>query len=376
MRVSADWIVSVDAPPERKGSIEIPGEGETRVRGIITRGLVNAHVHLELSALRGRAPGGVGFLPWVTQMLAERKALGRDALVAAIPHAIAEAQRLGTAAVGDVTNTLDAVPAMAASGLRGIVFHELLEKDDLEKGGDAIAWALATRDALGGWPSRLSYAIAPHAPYSVSSSMIERILESTSEGVPTTIHAAEDREELSLLRDGSGPWPKILRAMGVWDRGGWIPELSPIDHLEATGFLGRRPPPLLVHMVYATPAEIALATDHDATIVLCPRSNLHIGGRLPDVAAMIDAGVRLALGTDSLSSNETLSVWSEMATLSRHFPDLPAEHWVRAATLGGAEALGLRPDELGWIAVDVTGDDPYAALASAEPEEVRWLWRV
>jgi cytosine/adenosine deaminase-related metal-dependent hydrolase len=90
---------------------------------------------------------------------------------------------------------------------------------------------------------------------------------------------------------------------------------------------------------------------------------------------MIHTGVRLALGTDSLSSNETLSVWSEMATLARAFPDLSTEHWIRAATIGGACALGLRPDELGWLAVDTTGDDPHAALVSAEPTEVRWLWR-
>src|SRR5262245_20462831 len=255
---SADWVVSVMQPPVRNGTIQIrDGRGaQERVRGIILPGLVNAHVHLELSALRGRAPGGIGFLPWVTQMLAERKALGREALIAAIPHAIDEALRFGTTAVGDVTNTLDAVPAMAAAGLRGIVFHELLEKDDLERGGDAIAWALAERDGLGAWPGRLDYAIAPHAPYSVSAAMLERILESTPAGVPTSIHAAEDREELALLRDGSGPWPKILRSFGVWDRGGWVPEKSPVQHLDDAGFLRRQPPPLLVHMVHATPAEI------------------------------------------------------------------------------------------------------------------------
>src|SRR5262249_41589320 len=209
----------------------------------------------------------------------------------------------GTAAVGDVTNTLDAVPAMADAGLRGVVFHELLEKDDIEKGGDGVAWALATRDALGVWPTQLQYAMAPHAPYSVTGAMIDRILESIDEGVPTTIHVAEDREELALLRDGSGPWPQILRAFGVWDRGGWVPEKSPLVHLDDVGFLTRHPPPLLVHMVHATRGEIALAKARDATIVLCPRSNLHIGGRLPEVAHMIASGVRLALGTDSLSSN-------------------------------------------------------------------------
>jgi cytosine/adenosine deaminase-related metal-dependent hydrolase len=204
--------------------------------------------------------------------------------------------------------------------------------------------------------------------------------------VPTSIHVAEDEGELQLLRDGTGIWPRILKRFGVWDRADWVPGRSPVEHLEEIGFLRRRPPPLLVHMVHATPHELALAAEREATIVLCPRSNRHIGGRLPDVEAMVEAGCRLALGTDSLSSNETLSIWSEMATLGRAFPALAPEAILGWASRGGARALGL-DDALGALlpgrrpgilAISgQPGDDPLRFLVEREPapKEVRWLAR-
>ena len=95
-------------------------------------------------------------------------------------------------------------------------------------------------------------------------------------------------------------------------------------------------PPLLVHMVCAGAEDRRIAREAGATVVLCPRSNLHIGGRLADVPALLDDGVALALGTDSLASTPDLSLWGEMATLARHFPSVPAARWLEAATRGGA----------------------------------------
>ncbi|HJZ85524.1 MAG TPA: amidohydrolase family protein [Polyangia bacterium] len=393
-RFSADWMVPVIGPPLRDATITLDGAGRVLalepgrhpeaepIAGVVMPALTNAHVHLELSALRGRAPGGRGFLGWVVSMLAERQALGREALRAAIPDAVAEAVRYGTAAVGDITNTLDAVPALAAAGLRGVVFHELLERDDLEH-GDAVAWARAQRAAISDWPDGLAYAVAPHAPYSTSADLIRRAM-AASPGVPTSIHVAEDPDELALLRDGSGPWPRILTAFGVWERAEWVAGRGPVEHLDALGFLARRPPPLLIHMVHASADELALVAAREATIVLCPRSNLHIGQELADVPAMVGAGCRLALGTDSLSSNQTLSIFSEMAALARAFPALSRADIVRWATLGGASALGLG-EELGALAAGRqpgviavcghAGADPYQFLTEAEPEEVRWLSR-
>jgi cytosine/adenosine deaminase-related metal-dependent hydrolase len=394
-RWAADWIVPVATPPLRGATVSTSDDGrvlaieagqrpgDPRIRGVVLPAFTNAHVHLELSGLRGRAPGGAGFLPWVSQMLNEREALGRDELLRAVPAAVDEALRFGTAAVGEVTNTLDTVPAMAAAGLRGVVFHELLERDELLQ-PDAIAWATGARAARHPWPPRLSWAVAPHAPYSTSASLIQRAAAATPAGVPTTIHLAEDAAELALLADGSGPWPRVLRAMGVWNRAHWVPRCSPVEHLERLGFLARRPPPLVVHLVHASASDLARLAACQATVVLCPRSNLHIGGRLPDVPALVAAGVPLALGTDSLSSNESLSLFGEMATLARAFPQLEPAAVVRWATLGGAVALGLS-DQLGAltpgqqpgvIAVrGEAGDDPHAFLVRAQPQEVTWLAR-
>jgi cytosine/adenosine deaminase-related metal-dependent hydrolase len=100
-------------------------------------------------------------------------------------------------------------------------------------------------------------------------------------------------------------------------------------------------PPLLVHMVHASAEDRALARRSGATVVLCPRSNLHIGGQLPDVPALVDEGVTLALGTDSLASSPDLGLWSEMQALARAFPGLDPSLWLAAATTGGARALQL-----------------------------------
>ena len=94
-------------------------------------------------------------------------------------------------------------------------------------------------------------------------------------------------------------------------------------------------------MVCAGAEDRRLAREAGATVVLCPRSNLHIGGRLADVPALLDDGVAIALGTDSLASTPDLSLWGEIATLARHFPAVPAARWLEAATRGGAQALGL-----------------------------------
>ena len=117
--------------------------------------------------------------------------------------------------------------------------------------------------------------------------------------------------------------------------------------------------------------------------MLCPRSNLHVGGVLADVPSLLGDGVALALGTDSLASADDLSLWAEMATLHAHFPALPATLWLDAATRAGAAALRL--PALGTIAagkrpglVDVLVDDYQAPLESLvrDPEPcLRWVAR-
>jgi cytosine/adenosine deaminase-related metal-dependent hydrolase len=170
--------------------------------------------------------------------------------------------------------------------------------------------------------------------------------------------------------------------MGV-DPATRAPGQAPLAYLASLGAFDAPAPPLLVHMVHATAEDRRLACDAGAAVVLCPRSNLHIGGRLPDVPALLADGIGLALGTDSLASTDTLSVWAEMATLRAAFPAIPATLWLDAATRGGAEALQL--PAYGALAVgkkpgllDVLVEDMSAPIESLvrDPEPcLRWVAR-
>jgi len=178
----------------------------------------------------------------------------------------------------------------------------------------------------------------------------------------------------------------VLRAMGV-EPAERTPHLDPCAYLDSLGAFpspeSPAPGPLLVHMVHAGDDDRRRARAAGATVVLCPRSNLHVGGRLPDVASLVDDGVRLALGTDSLASAPDLSLWAEMQTLARALPRLPPRLWLDAATTGGAHALGLagtlgaltpgrRPGLLD-VAIAPGERDPERALVDNPAPALRWL---
>jgi cytosine/adenosine deaminase-related metal-dependent hydrolase len=402
--VSARWVVPIDRPPIAEGAVaigddgtvlavgrraevraELPDAVEARALGVLLPGLVNAHAHLDLSTLGDAVPGGAGLVDWVGKLLPARAAVSTEHRRAGAAEAAAAAVRFGTAAIGDVGTTLDAAPGIGRAGLRGVLFHELLGSREAAT-GDALADAAREKreaDARGDWPAELAWVRAPHAPYSAGPDLIGRIFAAAAaEGRATSIHAAEDPDEIAFLRDGSGRWPAVLEAMGV-DPRTRVSGRAPVATLAALGAFAGPAPALLVHMVHADAADRRVAREAGATVVLCPRSNLHIGGRLPDVAALVAEGGPLALGTDSLASTPDLSLWGEMATLAAHFPAVPAAAWLDAATRGGARALGLAA--CGTLApgkrpglLDVLVEDPAAPLESLVRDpapSLRWVAR-
>jgi len=358
---------------------------EQRAEGVLVPGLVNAHTHLELSGLAGEVPGGAGLVAWagacVRAAEEETYEQRRDAALGAA----ADAAHLGTAAVGDVCNSLASLPGIAAAGLRGTIFHELLGSREART-GDALADAARERAAAAkahSWPVGLGYVPAPHAPYSVDRELLRRIFAAAARtGLPTSIHVAEDPDELALLRDGTGRWPAVLEAMGV-DVPARVPRQEPVAYLAGLGAFAGPAPTLLVHMVHASADDRRLAREGDATVVLCPRSNLHIGGRLPDVPALLADGLALALGTDSLASCPDLSLFGEIAALREAFPAVPALTWLEAASSGGARALrleacgalapGRRPGLLDVGVADLAA--PLESLVRDPHPPLRWMAR-
>jgi cytosine/adenosine deaminase-related metal-dependent hydrolase len=317
--------------------------------------------------------------------MAAARGLDRERRRSAAAEAARGAVRTGTAAVGDVGNGLDAAPGIAAAGLAGVLFHELLGSREATT-GDALADAAREYDearAHDGWPVSLAWICAPHAPYSAGPELLRRIFAAAAaSGHATSIHVAEDEDELALLRDGSGRWPAVLTALGV-DPRTRVPGQTPVAYLASLGAFAGERPPLLVHMVHAGDEDRRIARDGGATVVLCPRSNLHIGGRLPDVAALLDDGVSIAIGTDSLASTPDLSLWGELATLAAHFPAVTGARWLDAATRGGARALGLpalgtftpgkRPGVLDVLVDDLAA--PIESLVRDPHPSLRWVAR-
>ena len=398
--LSARWVLPIDTPPIAEGALalgddgavlavarraelraEFPDAVEERAEGVLMPGLVNAHSHLELSGHVDAIPGGKGLFAWATALMAIRKTDTPDGQRAAARTAAAAAVALGTAAIGDVGNSLAAAPGIGGAGLAGVLFHELFGSREIAT-GDALADAARERaEAAADWPERVGYVPAPHAPFSVGPELLARIFAAAAAAArATSIHVAEDEDEVALLRDGSGRWPAFLAGMGV-DPATRVPRKSPVAYLASLGAFQTETPPLLVHMVHAGDDDRRIAREAGATVVLCARSNLHIGGRLPDVQAFVTDGLPLAIGTDSLASVPDLSLWAEMATLAAHFPAVPAARWLEAATRGGASALGLRG--YGTLApgsrpgvLDVLVDDvaaPIESLVRDPTPTLRWV---
>lgn len=317
---------------------------------VLLPALVNAHTHLELSHLRGRVPPASNFLAWVKTMLAARQS-GPPATDAEIGAALTEAERTGTGAIGDIGNTLVAVPALRASGLDAWHFHEVLGF----RGGNGAAkaqeaWQQAdARSAAGAAEGgRVRCGVAPHAPYSTAPDLIAGVV-SALDAAPdrrSSLHLAESAEELQLLADGTGPWRTLLETFGTWDPSWHVPACSPVRYLEDIGAL--HPRLLIVHATQATADDLRRLAASQATLVLCARSNAWVGAGVPPVADAFAAGCRIAIGTDSLASVANLNLFHELAALRAIAPSVPARALLHAATRGGAESLGF--GHLGGIA--------------------------
>ena len=346
--------------------------------------LVNAHVHLELSALAGQVPRATRFTDWVTAMLRRRQAMPPDGpgVVSAVQGAIDQLHASGTGCIGEVSNTLVPVEPLRRSPLDGVVFHEVL-RFAADGADEALDLALRAQEAHG-TSGRFPVSLAPHAPYSVSPRLFQGLRGAASRTpfLPSTVHLAESAEEDELLQTGGGPWRALLEQLGAWDPQWVPPACSPVAYLDRMGVLGPRL--LAVHAVGCGDQDLAVLRARGATVVACPRSNRYVGVGDPPVGRFYRSGVAVAVGTDSLASNEDLNLFGELARLRQLAPRVPASSIIASATVVGARALGLGPEagtiEPGkpgrLIAValpsDVVDVEEYL-LSGITPDRVRWV---
>jgi cytosine/adenosine deaminase-related metal-dependent hydrolase len=386
----ASWILPIDRPPIAGGVVSVDrdliasvgehdgGPVEDLGRVAILPGLVNAHTHLELSWMRGRVPPCASMPAWAASLMALRRGVTPDP-PEPIVDAIREARASGTCLLGDVTNTLATYEPLMDSELSAVLFRELIgfSAPDPAALVAAVSEQMADLTPIA-W---LRPAMAPHAPYSVSPSLLQAIARASA-GRPLSIHLGESAQEVEFLRDGTGEWRGLLEAVGAWNPSWEVPACGPVEYLDRLGMVNRDL--VAVHGVQFTDADLSRLTAAGATLVACPRSNQWTGAGVPPVDRFYASGVRIAVGTDSLASVDDLNLFAELAEVRRLAPGVPASRILESATLAGAQALGFA-SELGSIepgkraqllAVRLpahVGDVEEYLLSGIEPGDIRWL---
>jgi cytosine/adenosine deaminase-related metal-dependent hydrolase len=398
--VHADAIVVGDGAPIRDGAVVVDGDGEVkavgtageilpkhagilveRIRGVLLPGLVNAHTHVELSAYRGKVAGGRGFVDWVDRFIGLRGEMHAEEELDGIGRGVAELEAACTAAVGDVTNTLAAVHSLSRAGIAGCVFHEVFGVNRAQAMARVEGLKAELEEKAGPWPTwELAYAPAPHTLYTTHADAVRALLESArTYGARTSLHLAEHPGERRAIEHADGPvvtWLTARLRSGLeW------PKVPLFDYAASLGALS--PHVALVHLTDAREDELRRVAESGASVVLCPRSNLYIEGKLPPLLAARAAGLAPALGTDSLASNASLDVLAEARALHDRFPAVPARELLAMATWNGARALGR--EDLGRIAKGARpgiaaidgnpGDDPCAFVLRQVKSPRRWVVR-
>jgi cytosine/adenosine deaminase-related metal-dependent hydrolase len=223
---------------------------------------------------------------------------------------------------------------------------------------------------------------AAHAPYSVSEALFRAVADwNAPRRGPQMVHLAESRAEMEFLANGNGFCEGLLKRRGRWVPGFQPPGLSPPAYLHDLAFLGPRT--LAVHGAWLSAGDSELLAATGTWLVLCPRANRYTGAGAPPVAELVQAGVNLALGTDSLAGNRDLNLFGEMLWLYQNFPAFPGDLWLRLGTLNGARALGREGDygslepgkraAVGFIPLSGRGDFWGELYAAGAARKFRWL---
>ncbi len=364
----ARWIIPIEGDPVSNGAVVIfhgkivdfgtSDDMQSRYLGtsvdhgdaVIIPGLVNAHCHLELSPLKWRLSPGRDMVAWIKSLIQARDQIELSEWAPAIEEALSQLVFEGIVAVGDVGN-FDALCSLCSGSMdkynvEGLLFKELIAplatKEDAQSMVDGVdLQEINNPEGKRQFnPCRHQRALAAHSPYSVSPWAIKAIKDWDSvRGLPYSIHAAESREEVDFLMTGKGPFRDLLEERGHWPLNFEIPGCSPIEYLHRLGVLDSQT--ICVHCVNVTHDDIDILAETGIHCCLCPRSNIFLGVGQAPVFDMWKAGINLCLGTDSLASNDRLSIFAEMSSLSRIAPEIAPMEILRAATLGGAHALGI-----------------------------------
>ncbi len=325
----------------------------------IIPGLVNAHSHLELTHFPSwKVRKGIDYSPrtyvdWIIQVIKIRRSLSVEERQHSVLEGIRISLESGTTALGEILSDPGLLSLYLRSPLTGRVYLEALGQASQHCAGvlSAIAETLPLFPGTDLLPG-----ISPHAPHTVSEEFFRELRDFAAEkSLPLMVHLAESREESTFLFDSTGPIAEKLYPFVDWSE-----YLQPARRTTSTAYLDSlevlRPGTTAVHCVQISPSEAEILRKRRVAVVLCPRSNEKLDVGAAPVHLLKAAGIPLALGTDSLASNDSLSLFDEARFLLQKFPEqfTPSEV-LQMMTLSGAEAIG-RGADIGSLQQGKRGD--------------------
>lgn len=400
-RYVADTVVTCDAAfaVHRPGAVDVDQAGRIawvgpladapaapdartqRLPGLLLPGLVNTHCHSPMTLFRG-AGEGLGLVRWLREVLWPREArLTPEDVYWGMTLAASELLRFGVTTTCEMYFHSPAIAdAVADAGSRAVVTPPVMLAEGMERYG---TWQHQLEHHLEMADQRLAagrveLGLAAHGAYTLPLEALEAIGRAASErDLMLHVHVAETQEEAAELERAQGKSvPAILADLGFLD--------------------ARRV--LAAHSVWLTDEDLALYRSHDVAVAHCPQSNMKLASGVARVAEMLDAGLRVGLGTDGPASNNDLDLWEEMRLASllqrvwRRDPGLlPPEQALGLATRAGAEALGrsdigalepgrwadlvhLRLDDAAFTPVTADADLISHLLWSASSRHVTDVW--
>jgi aminodeoxyfutalosine deaminase len=345
-------VVTMDGPPIKNGAVAISGDqivdvgkfdeirkrhsGEVVDLGeqALLPGFINGHCHLDYTCLRGKIPLQKSFADWIRTINAEKAKLLPKDYLASINEGFAEAKKFGTTSIANLTAFPELISQIRAP-IRTWWFAELIDVRSPERVNELVDLAIESLKTTQNW------GLAPHALFTASTNLYQRCEEvARRKDILLTTHLAESREEMEMFRDGSGPLYKFMKNIG-----------RPMDDCRSQTplekFVGRRDRAslprewILAHLNELAESDFGLLERSKSRfhVVHSPRSHDYFGHSRFSFEKLRARGLNICLGTDSLASNENLSLFAEMRAFQRSEPEISPDKILEMVTLNPAMAL-------------------------------------
>ncbi|MDA1017418.1 MAG: amidohydrolase family protein [Planctomycetota bacterium] len=370
----ARWVFPVSSPPVENGCVEVEAGRISTVHNraassdctdlgnvALIPGLVNAHTHLEFSALETPLEPAGQFSEWIGSVMRWRT--DRGPASATILAGAAECLRTGTTTVGEISTDDSTLPFNP----RIVSFRELIgfSPERIEAQLE-IARQHLDQSANG---NTLKCGLSPHAPYSVHPDLLRRSVDLAVErDVPLAMHLAETPAEIEYVQRGTGEFVEFLKRVGLWQTGDVERHDSILFYLRELARVRRS---LAVHCNSLSTAEIQfLGKNPHVAVVYCPRTHKYFGHTRHPWRELIQQHASVAIGTDGRCSNPDLNMWREAQLLYSNRETISPAKVLELVTLAGSKALGLE-DETGTLQPGRAADLAVVELSSksADPFE-------